>query len=92
LTFEPNADNMSALKVFTVRELDREPSAVLDECDRRGGVKIRRRDGRTYTVRPDIEPGRITKTPDIAGRVKKLFPKPIDPAHTRLVDKLLAGE
>ena len=83
---------MSALKVFTVRALDREPSAVLDECDRSGGVTIRRRDGRTYTLRRDMAAGPITKTPNIIARLEKLIPKAIPENQTRLVDKLLAGE
>lgn len=82
---------MSVMKTFTVRDLDREPSAVLDACDREGAVRIRRRDGRAYTVRPDA-PGRITAIPDFRARLAKLFPKPIPAAQSRLVDKLIAGE
>lgn len=39
---------MSAMKTFTVRELDRAPSRVLEACDRDGEARIRRRDGKTY--------------------------------------------
>ena len=87
-----NADKMSAMKTFTVRELDREPAAVLDACDREGAVKIRRRDGRTYTVRPDAGPERITAVPDFRARLAKIFPKPLSRAQTRRADKLIAGE
>lgn len=80
------------VKTFTVRELDREPSLVLNACDREGEVKIRRRDGRTYTVKADAGPNRITKVPDIRGRLRKLFPKSIPPTQRDLVDKLLGGE
>lgn len=83
---------MSAMKTFTVRALDREPSAVLDACDREGAVRIKRRNGRTYTLRPDQGAERITSVPDIRGRLAKVFPKPILAVQSRLVDKLLAGE
>jgi hypothetical protein len=80
------------METFTVRELDRVPNAVLDASDRDGAAKIRRRDGRMYTIRPDAGPDRITALPAIRARLEKLFPKQIPAAHSRLVDKLLAGE
>ena len=92
LTLAADADIMSAVKTFTVRELDREPAAVLDACDREGAVRIRRRNGRTYTLRPESGPDRITALPDFRTRTMKIFPKPIPAAQVRLVDKLLAGE
>jgi hypothetical protein len=87
-----NADKMSAMKTFTVRELDRQPTVVLNACDREGAVKIRRSNGRTYTIRPDTGPDRIISIPDFRARTAKIFPKPIPAAQSRLVDKLLAGE
>ena len=92
LTRARNADKMSAMKTFTVRELDREPAAVLNACDREGAVRIRRRNGRTYTIRSETGPDRIITVPDIRSRLAAIFPKPIPAAQTRLVDKLLAGE
>jgi hypothetical protein len=92
LTLAADADIMSAMKTFTVRELDREPAAVLDACDREGAVRIRRRNGRTYTLRPEAGPDRITALPDFRARMTKIFPKPIPAAQSRLADKLLAGE
>lgn len=83
---------MSAMKTFTVRELDREPAVVLKACDREGAVRIRSRNGRTYTMRPEAGPDRITAVPDIRARLAKIFPKPIPAAQSRLVDRLLAGE
>ncbi len=80
------------MKTFTLRELDRVPNAVLDASDRDGVAKVRRRDGRTYTIRPDAGPARITAVPDLLDRLAKLFPKSIPTAQSRLVDKLLAGE
>lgn len=83
---------MSAMKTYTVRQLDREPTAVLDACDREGAVRIRRRNGQCYTIRPDAGPDQITGLPDFRTRVAKLVPTPIPASQSRLVDKLLAGE
>ena len=92
MTFYPNADIMSDMKMFTVRELDREPAAVLDAADREGFARVKRRDGRVYTIRPDPTAARITELPDFRARIKKIFPKPISKAQARLFDKLIAGE
>lgn len=84
---------MSDMKTFTVRDLDREPSVVLDVADRDGVVRIKRRDGRSYSVRPEGRAStKITSLPDLAGRRKAIFSKPIPAAHVRRVDKLIAGE
>jgi hypothetical protein len=84
---------MSDMKTFTVRDLDREPSAVLDAADRDGAVRIKRRNGRTYSIRPEGGMSeKITSLPDLAGRRKAIFPKPIPAAQAGRVDKLVAGE
>ena len=84
---------MSDMKTFTVRELDREPSAVLDAADRDGAVRIKRRDGRLYSVQPVASaPARITSLPDFAARRKAIFSKPLSASQARLFDKLIAGE
>lgn len=83
---------MSAMKTFTVRELDREPATVLDSCDREGAVRVRRRDGRAYLIRPEAGPDRITALPDFRARIARIFPKALTLGQTRRVDKLLAGE
>jgi hypothetical protein len=54
---------MSDMKTFTVGELDRQPAAVLDAADKEGIVRIKRRDGRTYSVKPEARPFRITALP-----------------------------
>jgi hypothetical protein len=92
LTGGSNADKLSAMKTFTVRELDRVPNAVLDASDHDGAAKVRRRDGRTYTIRPDAGPDRITALPDFRARLAKLFPTPLSRAQTRMADRLIAGE
>ena len=92
LTRPTHADKLSAMKTFTVRELDREPSAVLDVCDREGVVRVRRRDGRLYLIRPEAGPEQIPSLPDFRARIAKVFPKALSAEQTRRVDKLLAGE
>lgn len=83
---------MSDMKTFTVRDLDREPSVVLDEADRSGAVRIKRRDGRTYSVRPETPSLKMVSLPDFARRRKAIFSKPIPATNARRVDKLIAGE
>ncbi len=84
---------MSDMKVFTIRDLDREPSAVLDAADRDGAVRVKRRDGRTYSVRPEGNASaKILSLPDFASRRKAIFQKAIPARQVRRVDKLLAGE
>jgi hypothetical protein len=84
---------MSDMKTFTVRDLDREPSIVLDVADREGAVRIKRRDGRTYFIRPEgSASATITSLPNLAARRKAIFSKTIPAAHVARVDKLIAGE
>lgn len=83
---------MSDMKTFTVRELDRRPSEVLDMADREGKVRIKRRDGRVYTLSPESIGKKITSLPDFHTRIKQLFPKPISKSQAEIFDKLLAGE
>ena len=84
---------MSDMKTFTVRDLDRTPSAVLAACDREGAVLIRCRDGREYRLMP-AGPARaaVTSVPDFAARRRKLFPRTLTAAQTRLVDAAIRGE
>lgn len=90
--FSANADKMSDMKTFTVRELDREPAIVLDAADRDGEVEIRRREGRVYALQPKSSGGRITSLPDFRARAKKIFPRPIPKKVVDAVDRLIAGE
>ena len=83
---------MSDMKTFTVRQLDREPAVVLDAADKDGVVRIKRRDGRVYSVQPVAISVKITSLPDFAARRKAIFAKPIPASQVRLVDKLIAGE
>jgi len=84
---------MSDMKTFTVRELDRAPAVVLDAADNEGEVRIKRRNGRLYSLQPvGATASRITSLPDFAARRKAIFSKPIPASQVRLVDKLIAGE
>ena len=84
---------MSDMKIFTVRDLDREPAAVLDAADRDGAVRIKRRDGRTYSIKPERSASaKIASVPDFAARRKMIFSRTIPVTQVRKVDKLIAGE
>jgi hypothetical protein len=80
------------MKTFTVRELDREPSAVLDAADKEGIVHVRRRDGRVYSVQPEASVRKPVSLPDFAARRRAIFSKVIPASQVRKVDKLIRGE
>jgi hypothetical protein len=80
------------MKTFTVRQIDRQPSAVLDAADREGAVEIRRRDGRVYTLQRKPAARRITALPDFRARARKIFPQVIPAAQAAIVDRMIAGE
>ncbi len=83
---------MSDMKTFTVRDMDREPAAVLDAADKEGIVRIKRRNGRAYSLQPEKSTKRITSLPDFRARARKIFPRPIPAAQVAIVDRLIAGE
>jgi hypothetical protein len=92
LTADANADIMSDMKTYTVRDLDREPGAVLDACDAEGSVLIRRRDGRTYSLRPERPAQRRAVFPDFLARQRAMGMPKISKRNAAAVDKLLRGE
>lgn len=84
---------MSDMKTFTVRDLDRSPSTVLEASRKDGRARIRERGGQTYLVIPEATP---TKTmaglPDFKKRRQRQF-KGVLPASTvQQLDKAIAGE
>lgn len=87
---------MSDMKTFTVRDLDRTPSLVLDTCDKEGEVRIRRRNGHSYKLRPEDAPARKVAWRDLLAkhraRVAAIFPERLTKAQTKAVDQLIAGE
>lgn len=58
-----NADMMSDMKTFTVRELDRSPSVVLDAAEAEGAVLVKRRDGRAYRIAPENAVPKVNSLP-----------------------------
>ena len=48
----------AAPAAFTLRDLNRQPAAILRACDQRGSVRIRTRDGRTYSLRLEKAPSK----------------------------------
>jgi len=85
------------MKTFTVRDLDRKPGAVLDACEREGAVQIRRRDGKTFTIKPNSPP--VPKVSfsewldEIDRRRHRLFPRAVmTRKQVRQFDKWLANE
>jgi hypothetical protein len=92
----PLSDKLSDMKTFTVRDLDRQPGVVLDACDQEGAVHIRRRDGRTYTMRRDDVPEQSVPWRKLMAahraRIAEIFPEPISAEQGRSVDRLIAGE
>ena len=84
---------MSDMKTFTVRQLDRETAKVMEACDTYGSVRIKRRDGRTYTLEAEQKKEFVFNPPDIMGRLKKQFPgMKLSRKQSDSVDKLIAGE
>ena len=87
---------MSDMKTFTVRELDRQPAAVLDACDEEGEVRIRRRTGQQYTLRAEDVATRQVAWRKLVSQhrahIQKIFPEPIPARQARLVDQLIGGE
>ena len=85
---------------FTVRDLNRQPAAILKACDQLGSVRIRTRDGRSYELRNE-KPARavVARTP----RGKIDFPAlwermraagcvPPTAAEMERIDRITAGE
>jgi len=90
---------MSDMKTFTVRDLDRRPASVLNTCDKEGAVRIRRRNGHSYTVRLEQPSSARVSAKDRARWLeehlawrKRMFSERIASDQTALVDRLLAGE
>ena len=79
------------MKTFTVRQLDREPAAVLDAADREGIVQVKRRNGRVYSIKPEARAKRIIALPDFSAR-RGDFSRTIPASQARRVDQAIAGE
>ena len=88
-----NADMMSDMKTFTVRDLDRRPNQVLEACDSYGEARIRCRDGRTYLIKTEEKAvSSISTLPDFAARRHELFGRSASRSFAKKFDQALASE
>jgi hypothetical protein len=96
LTVFVSADIMSDMKTFTARELDRETTRVLDACDAEGAVRIRRRNGRAYTLQPELPKRNGVAWTDWWEErqkwIKQICPEPLTRKQARAVDRMIRGE
>jgi hypothetical protein len=87
---------ISEMKTFTVRDLDRQPNVVLKTCEREGRVRIRARNGQTFTIQPEQpRKPKISFTnwlDEIDRRRRRLFPKPMTRRQAEQLDRLLTSE
>ena len=86
------------MKTFTVRDLDRQPAAVLEVCDLKGSVRIRRRNGRSYTLHADLPTLKPLKRKAWFAQheewLRRTFPKPVAVTVDQVedFDKLIASD
>ena len=84
---------MSDMKTFTVRDLDRSPSLVLEASKADGRARIRERGGQTYIITPEATPEkRMTALPSFSARRRKLVKSTLPASMAQQLDKALAGE
>jgi len=84
---------MSDMKTFTVRELDRSPSTVLEASRTDGRARIRERGGRSYIIVPEssLQKG-ISSLPDFQKRRSAIFKGVLPVSTVQQIDKAIAGE
>lgn len=84
---------MSDMKTFTVRDLDRSPSTVLEASKADGRVRIRERGGQTYIITPESQLDKpITVLPDFQKRRRRIFSGVMSASTVQQLDKTIAGE
>jgi hypothetical protein len=92
---------MANSPTFTARDMNRQPAAILAAAERYGSVKIRRRDGREFTLAACVEPGpaKPKKLPDFDAlyrRHREAGFRPPRPSErqrlNRLIDRTIAGQ
>ena len=81
---------------FTVRDLNRQPAAILKACDQLGSVRIRTRDGRAYELRnekPAVRAPRAGIDFDTLWRqLREAGNVPPTAADMEHIDRITAGE
>ena len=91
-------DIMSDMKTFTARDLNRSPAKVLAAADRDGVARVRSRNGRVYSVKPEATAAKKVDWLEFVEQrraaLKRHFPDgPImTPAQTKTFDRLLADD
>ena len=94
---KPRAAKAKALPdTFTVRDLNRQPAAILRACDELGSVRIRTRDGRAYELRNAQNGGRAPGAKiDFDAhwrRLREAGCRPPTAAEMKRIDRITAGE
>jgi hypothetical protein len=91
LTYELEADILSDMRTFTLRDMDRQPRELIKACEREGAIRIQLRDGRAYRLTPESE-GTNRPLPDFRARMKSAGIKRLSVKQTRRLFKMIAGE
>jgi hypothetical protein len=90
----------SVAQSFTVRDLNRQPAKVLAACDLHVAVRIRTRDGRSYSLKPEVpQPHRtaqaeslIVRRQQVRQRLRAVGFVPPSRAEIERINRLIAGE
>lgn len=84
------------MKTFTARDLNRSPAKVLAAADRDGVARVRSRNGRTYSVKPDVSgAAKVDWQGFVQSRraaVDRLGMPRISRREAAVLDRLIAGE
>ena len=87
-------------QAFTLRDLNRQPAKVLAACDLQGAVRIRTRDGRSYSLKREVsDPTRTAQVESLVARRQRLRERlraagfvPPSPAEIERINRIIAGE
>ncbi|OIQ87078.1 hypothetical protein GALL_310680 [mine drainage metagenome] len=84
---------MSDMRTFTVRDLDRSPSTVLEASRADGRARIRERGGQTYIIVPEATLEKpITGLPNFQKRRQRMLSGVLPASTVQKLDKAIAGE
>ncbi len=84
---------------FTVRDMNRQPAAILRACDEHGTVHIRSRDGRSYALSIDAKAdirarGKsfVERHETYRAQLRALGCRPPSKAEMERINRIIAGE
>ena len=77
---------------FTARDLSRKTAAVLKEAARLGSVRIRTRNGASFSISADRKWNPDGGIPDFAARRRAAGMKQMAAGQERMLDDLIGGE